>query len=241
MRHTGRGQAPARAGKRLCLRTGIGALRSVRCPFAPASRLVNRGALALSSPRYTSRMAARPEVHRVQLTCHPATPAGDAVHGIEVLISRDAEGALHLGYMLHADTARVAVPTQKEPERVDGLWKHTCFEAFVSSANDPAYCELNFAPSSEWAAYRFTSYREGVVPLDIETLRLVGVRPTKHGLGLNAVVQWNGAPELRNGARNRVALTAVIEESDGRLSYWALRHPPGKPDFHHPDGFALEL
>jgi hypothetical protein len=37
----------------------------------------------------------------------------------------------------------------------------------------------------------------------------------------------------------------VLEEDggalSGALSYWALRHPPGKPDFHHPAGFALEL
>src|SRR3546814_9971873 len=39
----------------------------------------------------------------------------------------------------------------------------------------------------------------------------------------------------------RVALSAVIEETDGTKSYWALRHPPGKPDFHHPDCFALAL
>jgi len=45
---------------------------------------------------------------------------------------------------------------------------------------------------------------------------------------------------LRPGAM-RLALSAVIEEERGRLSYWALRHPPGKPDFHHPDAFALAL
>ncbi|MBI3061386.1 MAG: hypothetical protein HYY83_05345 [Deltaproteobacteria bacterium] len=28
---------------------------------------------------------------------------------------------------------------------------------------------------------------------------------------------------------------------DGTISYWALKHPPGKPDFHHPDAFALEI
>src|SRR3546814_3736372 len=36
-----------------------------------------------------------------------------------------------------------------------------------------------------------------------------------------------------NGAK--LALSAVIEELDGTKSYWALAHPPGKPDFHHPD------
>ena len=35
-------------------------------------------------------------------------------------------------------------------------------------------------------------------------------------------------------------LSAVIEASDG-LSYWALRHPADKPDFHDADGFALLL
>jgi hypothetical protein len=33
----------------------------------------------------------------------------------------------------------------------------------------------------------------------------------------------------------------VIEETNGRKSYWALAHPPGKPDFHHSDCFALGL
>jgi hypothetical protein len=32
-----------------------------------------------------------------------------------------------------------------------------------------------------------------------------------------------------------------VEDRSGSLSYWALRHAAGKPDFHHPDAFALEL
>ena len=40
-------------------------------------------------------------------------------------------------------------------------------------------------------------------------------------------------------ARLRLALSPVIE--DGALSYWALRHPPGRPDFHHQDAFTLEI
>ncbi len=39
----------------------------------------------------------------------------------------------------------------------------------------------------------------------------------------------------------QVGLAAVIEDRRGRLSYWALAHPPGEPDFHHRDCFALEL
>ena len=32
-----------------------------------------------------------------------------------------------------------------------------------------------------------------------------------------------------------------MKDVDGGISYWALAHPPGKPDFHHPDSFALTL
>ena len=45
----------------------------------------------------------------------------------------------------------------------------------------------------------------------------------------------------REGLDLKLALTAVVEDGSGRLSYWALRHAPGKPDFHHPDGFVLEF
>jgi hypothetical protein len=48
-------------------------------------------------------------------------------------------------------------------------------------------------------------------------------------------------PELRDAHHLRIALAAVIEDEKGRFSYWGLRHAPGKPDFHHPDGFALEV
>jgi len=30
-----------------------------------------------------------------------------------------------------------------------------------------------------------------------------------------------------------LGLSAVLEETNGRKSYWALAHPPGKADFHH--------
>ena len=48
-----------------------------------------------------------------------------------------------------------------------------------------------------------------------------------------------------SGMHPRVALTlalsVVVEDEQGMLSYWALKHPAGKADFHHPDSFALEL
>jgi hypothetical protein len=49
------------------------------------------------------------------------------------------------------------------------------------------------------------------------------------------------ASELPNDVTWQLALSAVIEETNGRISYWALAHPFGQPDFHHSDCFALDL
>jgi hypothetical protein len=67
------------------------------------------------------------------------------------------------------------------------------------------------------------------------------VHSTSDILELNAVVGRDCLPAIEPGVRLKLALCAVIEEESGMLSYWALNHPPGKPDFHHPDSFALEI
>ena len=123
------------------------------------------------------------------------------------------------------------------------LWQHTCFEAFVRASPDAEYCEFNFAPSTQWAAYRFSGYRSGRrVADEIETPRI----EVQSG---HAVLHVASLAESGRSACARRAmppgifgLSAVIEDlSGGHMSYWALAHPPGKPDFHHADCFALEF
>ncbi len=58
---------------------------------------------------------------------------------------------------------------------------------------------------------------------------------------LSAEIQLDRLPGLQLDVGLVVGLSAVIEDDAGRLSYWALKHPPGKPDFHHGDSFALEI
>jgi hypothetical protein len=62
---------------------------------------------------------------------------------------------------------------------------------------------------------------------------------------LRAAVELNGlsVPSPRDplGVPWRLGLSAMLEDTQARKSYWALKHPPGKPDFHHADCFALEL
>ncbi|GAO39682.1 hypothetical protein SCH01S_38_00220 [Sphingomonas changbaiensis NBRC 104936] len=145
---------------------------------------------------------------------------------------RRARGYLRLRYRLAGDLDTLSIPARAGPARRDNLWQHTCFEAFV--ATGAGYLEFNFSPSTEWAAYRFSGYREGMEQLDIPTPKL-RVSRTDQALELTVEV---ALPE----PATRLGLSAVVEEISGTKSYWALRHPPGdKPDFHHPDCFALEL
>ena len=126
----------------------------------------------------------------------------------------------------------MALPQAHSPERADQLWRHTCFEAFAQ--REAGYREFNFSPSTQWAAYDFDDYRQGMRIADVLAPRIEAAREGAH-------YALQAAFDLPGEGRCRVALTAVLEETDGAKSYWALKHPPGKPDFHHADGFVLEL
>ena len=99
------------------------------------------------------------------------------------------------------------------------------------------YREFNFSPSGEWAVYAFRGYRDGD-ELEIELSPGIVVQLTMNRLELDVEIRRDYLPP---GRMLRLGLSAVVEDADGVLSYWALQHPPGKPDFHHTDTFASRL
>jgi hypothetical protein len=163
---------------------------------------------------------------------HPATPC-TAVRGVHATMTRNADGSLDVSYRIEGDLDRVRIPPPRPPRAGEALWQHTCCELFIADAAGPGYREFNFSPSGEWAAFRFTGYREGASFAAPDPR--IGVARRAGALDLTAQIQPSHRGKLRIG------LSAVIEEIDGVLSYWALRHAPGKPDFHHRHAFALEL
>lgn len=173
---------------------------------------------------------------RTILTLHPSSRCA-AVSAIEVEAERREPGVLALRYLVSGDMAGVVLPPPAAPVRTDELWRHTCFEAFVGAADSDAYDEINLAPSGQWAAYRFDSYRQGMRPLEPFTPPGTDVRRTGRELELSATLHLDDLA----GSPWRLGLSAVIEETDGEISYWAAAHPAGRPDFHHRDGFAVEL
>jgi hypothetical protein len=174
------------------------------------------------------------------LKLHPVSRCTAAAR-IDVEVARPRPGGLELCYIVTGKMSDLRLPPETAPTRTDGLWRHTCFEAFVRALPDAGYCELNFAPSTQWAAYRFDGYRSGMRVARGMSAPRIAVESSEEGYKLRVSAELDRLPGLPRDGAWRLGLSAVIEETSGRTSYWALVHPPGKADFHHPDCFALEL
>ena len=169
------------------------------------------------------------------LTAHPERPPAD-VTGIEArVIGLDAQW-LRLRWRIEGAQALI-VPPFAGRGRADGLWQTTCFEFFVREPEGPGYAEFNLSPAERWNAYRFADYRQGQEELALPqepscTLRQ-GSSFAIFDAAIPALALFAGEPAI--------GMSAVIEEVGGALSYWALAHPPGQPDFHAPACFAAAL
>jgi len=176
---------------------------------------------------------------RVELICHPASPPR-LVDRVVVRLSPH-EQCLWLNYEVEH---RAGLLLRDRHGRQDGLWNGTCFEFFAREPGATDYVEFNFAPVAAWAAYSFSGQRQGMTSIaGIGSPHLVDGRLEDRAAELDSYYEF-AATIRREGilaSRLEIGLSAIIEEMDGTKSYWALAHPPGKPDFHHPDCFALEL
>jgi len=177
---------------------------------------------------------------RQALILHPDSHCAAAT-GVEVEAARPRPGALLLRYVVTGRIGDLRMPSAAAPKRAVGLWQHSCFEAFVRAATGAAYYEFNLAPSTQWAAFRFDGYRSGLRVAGAIDTPQIDVRPGEGRFALQASLALDRLPDLPADAVWRVGLAAVLEDADGRRTYWALAHPPGRPDFHHSDCFAVEL
>jgi hypothetical protein len=163
----------------------------------------------------------------------------DGLAGLDLTARRAAPGRIEIDFTLRADLRRVEIPRPRPPVRADGLWRHTCFEVFASRGG-PDYREYNFAPSGAWAAYQFTGYRAGMSPLAEASSQALW-RTGDDSLALSVILESEWFAGDSPGGAVRLGCSAVIESASGGLSYWALRHPSEKPDFHDAGGFVVEL
>ena len=145
---------------------------------------------------------------------------------------------LNLKYLV-SNLAAIVIPLSKaNPTRQYDLWEHTCFEFFLGLKDTDKYWEFNLSPSGDWNVFRFLQYRHDIAQETIFNslpfyLQQTNILELDLEVNLNKIID----PEQNL----EVGITAVTENQDSQLSYWALNHPASKADFHHRASFTINL
>jgi hypothetical protein len=132
----------------------------------------------------------------------------------------------------------ISVPT-REPARRTGLWEETCFEFFLAPLNSPGYWEFNLSPAGDWNVYRFFEYRKGMT--EEPAFESLPFRVEERPDALSIHLEFDLAGIIRPDQSIRASVTAVLRQTDGKTTFWALAHMGSRPDFHSRDSFILEI
>lgn len=128
-------------------------------------------------------------------------------------------------FRLDGAIAGIVLPAARTPARCDNLWQTTCFEIFWQPLGGTAYREFNLSPSTQWAAYDFDAFRDGMRDAPVDE---ISITCSHDDAGL--VFKASISADLPQPAQ--VALNAIVQNADGVRQFWALAFPPGKPEFH---------
>ncbi|HAZ45222.1 MAG TPA: hypothetical protein DDW76_33880 [Cyanobacteria bacterium UBA11369] len=130
-------------------------------------------------------------------------------------------------------------PFSNAPARQHELWAKTCFEFFLGIKNYEEYWEFNLSPAGHWNVYHFDGYRQGMqeevafikLPFTFEN------QADKLTLTLHVDLDKIVAEEQLID----VAITTVIKQKNGEITYWALTHRGTEADFHLRESFIIEF
>jgi hypothetical protein len=154
---------------------------------------------------------------------HHACPPGP-IRAVSASVTATPEGG-EAEFRLDGHIPGIILPPPAAPERMDNLWRTTCFEIFWQPIGGKAYREFNLSPSGRWAAYDFDAVRTGMRDAPVKSITIA----CSHD-ATTLVLKATIAAQLPTPAR--VGLSAIIAHLDGAMQFWALGFPPGRPDFH---------
>lgn len=174
---------------------------------------------------------------------HALVPFGNAPGDARfrlTAMARRREGWLDFRYDLRGPLAELVVPPPvTAPERRDGLWQGTCFEAFLARPDAEGYHELNLSSAGHWNLYRLDGYRRGLRPEPAQTVLPFQLLGEADHLAL--AFSLDLGPLQLAETPVELGLTTVLEHGDGRCSYWALSHTGAEADFHTRQSWRLRF
>lgn len=174
-------------------------------------------------------------------------PCGDAHHQAGAPVDINISGkitaqtdALSIQFLISGELARVRLPAvDKCAQRRGNLWQSTCLELFASPANSPRYWEYNFSPSHHWAVFQFTGYREN--PTDDESTTELSITTRQINDQQFELACQVPLPAPLQGQSIDIGVSAVIQDVQNNLYYYALIHCQETADFHNRDSFIIHV
>lgn len=167
-----------------------------------------------------------------QLFLHPECIAGP-IRSIAAQIHPTERGC-EAEFRVEGDMDAIVIPKKAAPERMDNLWKTTCFEIFWQPDGGSYYREFNLSPSLRWACYDFDDFRLNSRDAPVERIE----QSCEHDA---SSLQLTASIDSELPLPASVALNAIIETTAGDLQFWALDFAEGKPEFHNEVCRALRL
>ncbi|MBE9001928.1 DOMON-like domain-containing protein [Nostoc sp. LEGE 12447] len=168
-------------------------------------------------------------------------PSTESLPNLKIVgnISRNGN-QFTIHYMLEGDLKEIAIAQPSNtPSRKHELWKDTCFEFFLGIKNSQQYWEFNLSPSGHWNVYRLDVYRQGMQEETAFENLPFNVQNQSDSLALALNVDLDKIISMEQAIE--VAITSVIKDRDGEVTYWALTHRGKEADFHLRDSFIIEL
>ena len=146
---------------------------------------------------------------------------------------------LVISYALQGDLNNIQISKAVDiPKRKNELWEETCFEFFLGINGSPRYWEFNLSPSGHWNIYKFDNYRQG---MQEETAIQLLPFNIQHQLDyLQLTLKLDLAKIITAEQDLDLAIATVIKDTDGEITYWALKHCGEQADFHLRDSFLIE-
>ena len=103
----------------------------------------------------------------------------------------------------------------------------------------PSAWDFKVSPNHDWIVSRFEKNREGSQQEnDVKTVSysMLSTPKALHTLLKIDLDKLHLSDQILD-----VGVSAITRRENNRLAHWALTHPSKKPDFHHPDSFALQV
>ena len=152
---------------------------------------------------------------------------------VQFLLDRQGS-SIQFEFQVTDPNGLISWPENKQSrQRMNELWKETCFEIFLSEKNNDDYFEVNLTHQGNWNIYHFDNYRSPQPPEETNQIELSSLVWDGHCL--------SGQLKTKIDLRELdFSATAVIKTKKNETVYLAAHHAGAKPDFHLRNSFIIK-